>query len=163
VRGLDVWKFSFLAAGVALAFMTWQFLAVRSHFHELATRVAGAPQAAIVSILLTPDVRRGNAPASPGAPNAVQISADTSTILLHLQLEPTDGFMTYNVVISNVDSGRQVWGQTGLRTSGDGAQIVTTELPAHVLPPGDYTVLLQTPERPSDPVVQGYSLRIPRK
>jgi len=163
-RAFDIWKLSLIAAAVVVVLLAWQDLTLRSHLQQAASVVSRPPAKAVVSLLLPPSLERRGAPTRSAQPQStLQVPADTDAVRLELQFEAAEQHGAYTVVVSSVDADRQVWGQGGLTASPAGAvQSVTVEIPGNVLPPGDYTILLQAPEKARDPDVESYSFRVSR-
>jgi hypothetical protein len=160
----DLWKLSLVGAAVAIVILVWQDLNLRSHLQQLAGVAALPARSAVASFLLKPgQERRGETGDAGQTPKALPIPADAGTVRLQLEFEAAERHEAYTVIVNAVDHTEQAWGREGLGAVPAGAmQNVTAEIPASSLPPGDYIVLLQTPERPKDPIVETYTFRVAR-
>ena len=160
----EFWKLSLIAAAAVVIFLAWQDLTLRSHLHTLASAVSRPPSGPAVSFLLPPSVERGGVPGRSVKPQlTLQVPAGADVVRLQLEFDAVERYSAFTVVVSSVDADRQVWGQDGLTPSQAGArQRVTVEIPVNALPSGDYTILLQAPEKARDRDVEAYSFRVAR-
>jgi hypothetical protein len=74
--------------------------------------------------------------ADPGSPPTQQLRQPE--VPVELAVDPS--FASYRVVLKNTQ-GREIWNRAGLRLTGDGT--LRFDLPASLLPPGDYTFVAQ--------------------
>lgn len=121
--------------------------------------VGPAPRPSVLSFVLTPGLVRGGGARTLAVPDAA------SSVALRLNVE-AGTFQTYRAVIETADQ-RQVWRADALkprRANGAGASINLPSIPARILPPGDY-VLLLSGVRPDGGVegVADYSFRVVKR
>lgn len=86
-----------------------------------------------VALTLTPGAVRDT-----GELKKVTLSPDTSEVRVRLDLA-AGGHRSYRAALRTAD-GREVWSARGLRAAG--TKVVQVNIPARLLPPDDYEILL---------------------
>ncbi len=116
----------------------------RTAFSEPTPRNAGpiSPtpprRPAIVSLVLSPDLVRGA-----GEANRLVIPLGTSLVRLRLTLKADDSYRSYRASLQTIE-GKDTWGRRALSAlpSRSGVKALTLQLPARLLPTGDYILTL---------------------
>ena len=121
--------------------------------------VEQVPRPSVLSFVLTPGLVRG------GGTRTLPVPGGASSVALRLNAE-AGTYQSYRAVIESAD-GRQVWRADSLkprRPTGAGVSLNLPAIPARILPPGDY-ILLLSGERPDGGFegVADYSFRVVRK
>ncbi len=108
--------------------------------NDPSTPPAQSPRArsAIASLTLSPDLVR-----SAGEAHRLVLTRGTDTVRLRLALKADDSYQSYRASLQTVE-GKDIWGRPArsAQSSRSGAKAVTLQLPARLLPTGDYILML---------------------
>ncbi|HEX7313011.1 MAG TPA: hypothetical protein VF297_03775 [Pyrinomonadaceae bacterium] len=121
--------------------------------------VEQTPRPSVLAFVLTPGLVRG------GGARTLAVPAGTSSVALRLNVE-AGTYQSYRAVIESAD-GQPIWRADSLkprRSNNTGASINLPSIPARVLPPGDYVLLLSglRPDGGSEGVAD-YSFKVVRR
>ena len=113
-----------------------------------------ARDTALLTVLLTPGGTR-----DAGAPTPLTLRAAPQTVRVELVLEE-DRFDSYAAELQDVE-GRALWREEALRSKAAASgQTVALNVPARLLPPGDYVVILHGERRDKTSEINNYTFTV---
>jgi hypothetical protein len=159
VAVFNPWRLAAIVAAAAVLVLLWQDLTLRSRLWQSESAAHAPRTGPVLSFLLSPGIERRDTIAPP----PLRIPSEAQAVRLQLEFELSESHTVYEALVLGVEGDRQVWGQGGLTARpGRATQSVTLEIPAAVLPPGDYAIMLQAGDKAGNPLVEAYTFRVAR-